>query len=320
MKPLVLISPDRINVPEDVVKKLEPLCEVIYLEDDLEKHLANAVAMLVRGEKIDEDFLRRAPRLKIVARFGVGYDNVNINACTKKGVYVTNTPDVLSSGVADLTWALILGFMRHIPEADTYVRTQWAKREERFKFGWDLEDKTLGLIGLGRIGTEVLKRARGFEMKLIYYDLVRRLSLEEEIGVQFVDKKELLISSDIISIHVPLNPLTKHLIGTPELEIMKPSAVIVNTSRGQVIDEKALYEALRKKKIRGAALDVFYQEPIPLESPLLKLDNVVISPHCASATWETRRKMAELAVENIKKYLEGKRPPTVVPEQQSMEF
>jgi glyoxylate reductase len=210
--------------------------------------------------------------------------------------------------------------MRRIPEANSYVREHWAKREKRFEFGWDLKDKTLGLLGLGRIGTEVIKRAQGFDMKLIYYDPIRRRNLETEYGVQYVDKEGLLRASDILSIHVPLLPSTKHIIGAPEISMMKPTALLINTSRGQVIDEEALIEALRKKKIGGAALDVFNIEPIPLDNPLLVLDNVVVSPHCASNTWETRRKMAELAVKNVKAYLEGKKPPTVVPEQRDVHF
>lgn len=320
MKPLVLVSPDRKNVPEDVVKKLEPLAEVIYLENNLDQHIERADALLVGGETIDEEFLERAPRLGIAARFGVGYDSVKVEACTNKKVYVAHTPDVLSAGVADHTWALILGIMRSIPEADAYVRKIWARYEKRFEFGWELAGKTLGLLGLGRIGSEVLKRAQGFDMMLVYYDVVRRRGLEEEYGVKFVDKEGLLRSSDILSIHVPLLPSTRNIIGTSELNMMKPTAVIVNTSRGQVIDETALFEALKTKKIRGAALDVFYQEPTPLDNPLLELGNVILSPHCASATWETRRKMAELAVENIKAFLEGKIPPTLVPEQRNVEF
>ena len=315
MKPLVLISSSKRNVPEDVTDKLKPLADVVYIENNLDEYIGEAEALLVGGETIDEDFLEEAPKLGIAARFGVGYDAVDVEACTKRGVYVAHTPDVLSAGVADHTWALILGFMRHIPKADEFVRKTWAKSEKKFDFGWDLENKTLGILGLGRIGREVLKRAQGFDMKLLYNDVVRWEDLEEEFGVQFVDKEGLLRASDILTIHVPLLESTKHFIGEHELSLMKPTAVIVNTSRGQVIDERALYDALKENRIRGAALDVFYEEPTPLDNPLLKLENVVFSPHCASATWETRRKMAELAVENIRAYLEGERPPTLVPEQ-----
>ena len=320
MKPLVLVSTDKRNVPEEVVKNLEPLAEVVYVENNIDEYIGKAEALLVGGEKVDEEFLKKAPKLGIAARFGVGYDSVDVKACTKNQVYVAHTPDVLSAGVADHTWALILGFMRHIPAADTYVRERWAKREKRFEFGWELENKTLGILGLGRIGKEVLKRAQGFDLKIIYNDVVRWKDLEGEHGVQFVNKEGLLRASDIMSIHVPLLESTRHFIGAHELELMKPTAVIVNTSRGQVVDEKALYVALKEGKIRGAALNVFYEEPPPLDNPLLELDNVILSPHCASATWETRRKMAELAVENIRAYLEGERPPQLVPEQREIEF
>jgi phosphoglycerate dehydrogenase-like enzyme len=173
---------------------------------------------------------------------------------------------------------------------------------------------------LGRIGSQVARRAQGFGVELAYYDVVRKADMEKQYGVKYLGFDELMRSSDILSLHVPLLPSTKGIIGEKALSMMKPSAVVVNTSRGPVIDEKALYRALKEGRIRGAALDVFEQEPTPIENPLLKLDNVVLSPHSASATWETRRKMAEMAVNNIKAYLEGHRPPNVVPEQSGLTF
>jgi lactate dehydrogenase-like 2-hydroxyacid dehydrogenase len=214
----------------------------------------------------------------------------------------------------------MLGFMRRIPMADRFTRETWAKRERRLPFGWDMERKTLGILGLGRIGTEVLKRSQGFGVETIYHDLVERPSLEERYGVKRVDFDTLLRTSDIITVHLPLTPSTWGIIGAEELGKMKPAAVLVNTSRGPVIDEKALAEALKGRRIRGAALDVFEEEPTPLGNPLLGLDNVVVTPHCASATWETRRKMAEMDVANIRAYLEGRRPPNLVPEQRDAVF
>jgi len=199
-------------------------------------------------------------------------------------------------------------------------RTEWAKGERRLPFGWDMEGKGLGILGLGRIGSEVLKRSQGFGVETIYNDLVEKPGLEERYGVKRVDLDTLLHESDVLTVHVPLTPLTRGMIGAEELGKMKQSAVLVNTSRGPVIDEKALTEALKKKKIRGAALDVFEEEPTPMDSPLLGLDNVVLTPHHASATWETRRKMAEAAVANIKAYLEGRRLPNLVPEQRAAAF
>ena len=320
MKPLVLISPGTLNVPEDVSSTLKDIAEVVYLKGDLDEHIAEASALLVSGERIDAEFLAKAPKLGVAARFGVGYDSVDVEACTARKVYATHTPDVLSGGVADHTWALILGFMRRIPEADAYTRTAWAKRERRLPFGWDMEGKVLGILGLGRIGSEVLKRSQGFDVETMYHDLVEKPGLEERYGVKRVDFDTLLRTSDILTVHVPLTPLTRGMIGAEELGKMKPSAVLVNTSRGPVIDEKALTEALKRKQIRGAALDVFIKEPTPLENPLLELDSVVVTPHYASATWETRRKMAETAVANIRAYLEGRRPPNIVPEQRDAVF
>lgn len=320
MKPKVLISSGSMNVPKDVSDTLKDLSEVEYVSRNYEEQLKDAVAVLVGTEPIGAEYLDKAPKLKLVARFGVGYDSVDVAECTRRGIIVTHTPEVLSSGVADHTWALILGFNRHIPLADTYTKTSWAKREAGFPFGTDTEGKTFGILGLGRIGIEVLKRAKGFPVDLIYYDVYRRTDLEAEYGIEYVSFDELLKRSDILTIHTALTESTKGIINDEAFEKMKPTALIVNTSRGPVIDEKALIKALEEKKIGGAALDVFEQEPTPLDNPLLKFDNVVLSPHCASATWETRRKMAVRSVTNVKAFLEGKRPPHVVPEQREVKF
>jgi glyoxylate reductase len=320
MKPKVLISPDTDNVPRDVTDSLKELAEVEYVKRPYEDKLKDAYAVLVGTEPIGAEYLDKAPKLKLVARFGVGYDSVDVDECTKRGIAVTHTPDVLSSGVADHTWALILGYNRHIPLADNFTKTKWAKREGFIPFGWDTEGKTLGILGLGRIGLEVLKRAQGFPVKTIYNDLIRREDLEKQYGVEYVSFDELLRRSDILTIHLSLQESSRGIINKAALAKMKPTALIVNTSRGPVIDEKALIKALQEKKIGGAALDVYEKEPTPLDNPLLKLDNVLLTPHCASATWETRRKMAVRSVGNIKVFLEGKRPPHVVPEQRDVIF
>jgi len=320
MKPKILITPDTKNVPADVTDTLKELAEVEYVTGNYDDKLKDATAVLVGTGKINAEYLDKAPKLRLVARFGVGYDSVDVDECTRRGVIVTHTPDVLSSGVADHTWALILGFNRHIPLADAYTKTRWAKREGYIPFGWDTEGKTLGIFGLGRIGLEVLKRAQGFPVKTIYYDLYRREDLEEEYGIEYVSFDDLLKRSDILTIHTALTESTRGMINEEAFSKMKTSALIINTSRGPVIDEKALIKALNEKQIIGAALDVFEKEPTPLDNPLLKFDNVVLSPHCASATWGTRRKMAVRSVGNIKAYLEGKRPPHVVPEQREVTF
>ena len=320
MKPKVLVSYREDNFPEEVADKLRPLAEVIRVTGDYSEQLREAEVLLASGEKVNDDFLRKAPKLKLVSRFGVGYDAVDVDACTRKGIYVCHTPDVLSGAVADLTWAFILGWMRRIPEADDYTRTEWGKKQKGFPFGWDMQDKTLGLLGFGRIGAEVAKRGKGFGVKMIYYDVVRRQDLEAQYGITYVTFEELLKTSDIISVHVPLIPSTKGILSTPQFKAMKKTAIVVNTSRGPVIDQKALTEALKEKTIAGACLDVFEVEPAPLAEELFKLDNVIVAPHMASGTWETRRKMAERCAESIKAYLEGKRPPFTVPEQKNVNF
>jgi glyoxylate reductase len=320
LKPKVLVSYKADNFPEDVADKLRPLAEVIRVSGDYTEQLKDATVLLAAGEKVNDDYLKKAPKLKLVSRFGVGYDAVDVEACTKRGVYVCHTPDVLSEAVADLTWAFILGWMRRIPEADKYTRTTWAKRERDFPFGWDMSGKTLGFLGLGRIGAEAAKRGKGFGVKMIYYDVVRRQDLEAQYGVAYVSFEELLKTSDIISVHVPLLPTTRGILSTKQFKMMKPTAIVVNTSRGPVIDQQALTEALKAKTIAGACLDVFEKEPIPLGEELLEMENVIVAPHMASATWETRRKMAERCAESIKAYLEGKRPPFTVPEQKNVTF
>jgi lactate dehydrogenase-like 2-hydroxyacid dehydrogenase len=320
MKPKILIIPDTRNVPIDLSNSLKSHADVEYVQKPYDHKLAKAYAVIVGTEKIGVKYLDRAPKLRLVARFGVGYDSVDVEACTKRGIFVTHTPDVLSSGVADHTWALILAYNRQIPKADKYTRTKWAKREKYIPFGWDTEGKTLGILGLGRIGTEVVKRAKGFPVETIYYDVVRREELEKKFNIKYVSFEELLSRSDILTIHLSLQESTRGIIDKKAFESMKTSTLIVNTSRGPIIDEKALIEALQEGKIGGAALDVFDQEPTPLDNPLLKMNNVILTPHCASATWGTRRKMAERSIKSILEFLKGKRPPFVVPEQKKLEF
>jgi glyoxylate reductase len=320
LKPKVLVSTGKLNFPEDLAESLRPLADVAYVQGDYAEQLREATAVVVSMEAVNDAYLTKAPKLKVVSRFGVGYDTVDVEACTRRKVYVTHTPDVLSAAVADITWALILGFMRRIPEADRFTREEWGKRTRGFPFGWDISGKTLGFLGLGRIGSEAAKRAQGFDVKVIYRDIVPKPELERLYGVKPVGFEELLRTSDILSIHVPLLPSTRHIIGRKELAMMKTTAIIINTSRGPVIDQDALTEALKTRRIAGAALDVFEEEPIPLTHPLLKLDNLVVTPHIASATWETRRRMAERCTESVKACLEGKRPPFTVPEQGNVSF
>ena len=314
----VLVSVGEHNFPRDVAESLSDLAEVVYHqpgEVGYLEALKDADALVAGMERIDGELLGRAPRLRIVARFGVGYDNVDVEACTRRGVYVTYTPDVLSGAVADLTWGLIIALARRLIEADRFVRERWALRREHFPFGFDLEGKTLGIIGLGRIGSEVARRAQGFGVKVIYHDVVRKPELEEAYSAEYVSLPELLQRADIVTLHVPLLPSTERLIGERELQMMKPTAILINTSRGKVIDQKALVKALKEGWIAGAALDVYEEEPIPLDDPLLRLENVILTPHIGSATRETRRRMAEVCAQNVRAVLEGRRPPNLVPEQ-----
>jgi lactate dehydrogenase-like 2-hydroxyacid dehydrogenase len=320
MRPIVLISPDTMNIPEDVSDILKEYADVKYVKRPYDDKLDGVVAILVGTQPINAEFLDKAPDLKLVARFGVGYDSVDVEECTQRGIMATHTPEVLSSGVADHTWAMILSYYKHISLAGSHTRKRWAKREGSVPFGWDTEGKTIGILGLGRIGLEVLKRSRGFPVKVIYHDVIRKQKLETEYDVEYVGFDELLKRSDILTIHVDLNPSSRGILGPEEFDKMKPTSLVVNTSRGPVINESALIDALRDGKIGGAALDVFETEPTPLDNPLLSMPNVLVTPHIASASWETRRKMAVRSTGNVLSYLKGERPPHIVPEQRDKEF
>ncbi len=319
-RPKILVSVGKVNFPEDVAATLAGVGEVEYVAGDYAAQRGEARAVVVGMEPVNDAYLAQAPQLKIVARYGVGYDAVDVPACTRRRIYVGHTPDILSDAVADLAWALILGWMRRIPEGDHYTRTEWGKRQKAFPYGWDLIGKTVGILGLGRIGGEVAKRGFGFGVKMIYHDIVQRPELEQRYGLERVGLDELLRRSDVLTAHVPLQPSTAKMLGREAFSKMKPSALVINTSRGGVIDQAALAEALGQGKIAGAALDVFGQEPISLDAPLLKAPNLLVTPHCASATWETRRRMAERCAENVRACLEDRRPPFVVPEQRENTF
>ena len=273
----------------------------------------DALATLL-SDKIDAEVFNAAPRLKIVSQLAVGFDNIDIPEATKRGIYVTNTPEVLTDTTADFAWALLMALARRVVEADKYVRTgQW-------KVGWhpdmmagrDIYNATIGVVGAGRIGYAVAKRATGFSMKILFYDVVPRPEIEKDFGAKKVDLDTLLKESDFVSIHVPLMKETQHLINEQKLKLMKKTAYLINNSRGPVVDEKALYKALKEGWIAGAGLDVFEQEPTPVDNPLLKLDNVAVAPHISSASIETRSKMGEMVAENLVAFFEGKKPPNLL--------
>ncbi|RKY00395.1 D-glycerate dehydrogenase [Candidatus Poribacteria bacterium] len=308
-------------LPQPAIDMLKERFDVDIYEEDraiprevlLERVKGIDALLPLLTDKIDAEVMEAAgPNLKIIANYAVGYDNIDVEEATKRGIVVTNTPGVLTETTADLAWALLMAIARRIVEADKFTRAGKFKGWGPMMFlGSDVYGKTLGIVGAGRIGTAVAMRSKGFNMKVLYTDVRRNETLEKELGARKVELDELLRESDFISLHVPLTPETHHLIGERELKMMKKTAYLINTSRGPVIDEKALVEALKNGEIAGAALDVFENEP-ELTPGLAELDNVVLTPHIGSASVETRTRMATLAAENIIAYFEGKRPPTVV--------
>ena len=267
------------------------------------------------SDKIDANLMEKSSRLRVISNMAVGYDNINVVEATRRGIYVGNTPGVLTDTTADLVFSLLVTAARRIVEADNYTRNgQWKTWEPMTLLGHDIHHATLGIIGLGRVGMEVAKRARGFDMKILYYSRSRKSAEEESrLGLEYVDKMpELLSRSDFISIHVPLTEETHKLIGTDEFAVMKPSAVFINASRGAVVDQRALYEALKTGQIFSAAIDVTEIEPIPLDDPLLTLDNIIITPHIGSASIPTRTTMALMAADNLLAGLRGETPPNCV--------
>jgi glyoxylate reductase len=284
--------------------------------DELKAGAQNADAILsVLTDKITAEVMDAGlPTLKIIANFAVGFDNIDLEAAKQRNIMVTNTPGVLTETVAEHTFALMMAIARRIAEADRFARagkfTAWGPE---LLLGTDLSGKTLGIVGLGRIGSRVAYHAvKGFDMKVLYYDVQRNLDFEKEFGAAYVSSvDDLLPHCDFISIHVPLLESTRHLINEERLKKMKPTAYLINTSRGPVVDEKALAAALKNSLIKGAALDVFEFEP-EITPELKELDNAILTPHIASATVGTRSKMAELAATNIIEALEGKEPSNLV--------
>ncbi len=317
-RPSVLVAQ---QIPANGIVLLTPTCTVAY-NDGARLEPAELHAR-VRGkdgvltlltDRVDDAFLDAAgPQLKIVANVAVGYDNIDVPACKKRGVVVTNTPGVLDDATADFAFTLLLAAARRVAEADRYVRGGSFKGWQMMTFhGGDLAGSTLGIAGLGRIGQAVAKRGRGFGMHVIYADAQRAApEIEAALDARFVTKDELVAASDYLSLHVPLLPATHHYIGAAELAAMKPTAYLVNTSRGPVVDEAALAEALRSKAIAGAGLDVFEREP-EVDPALFALDNVTLAPHIASATVRTRANMARIAAENVVAVLGGAPPKTPV--------
>ena len=280
----------------------------------LKKGSYDAVFCLLT-DKIDADvFAAAGKQCKIFANYAVGFDNIDLEAAKKMGMMVSNTPGVLTNTVAEHAFTLMLSIAHRVAEADKFAKAgKYHGWEPMMLLGTDLSYKTIGILGLGRIGSRVAYHAaKGFDAKVIYYDVKRNEEFEKEFGAVFCETPELLLAqSDFVSIHVPLLPTTHHLIDANRLKMMKPSAYLINTSRGPIVDEKALAEALKNNVIKGAAIDVFENEPA-IEPGLIGLENVILTPHIASATEETRSKMAELAAENIIAALSNQAPPNLV--------
>jgi glyoxylate reductase len=317
-KPAVLIS--RL-LPEPAVALARSRAAVDAYDQDapmpraeLLKRLRERQGLIcVISEAIDQALLDGCPKLRVVSNVAVGFNNVDVAACTKRGVVVTNTPDVLTDTTADFAWTLLMATARRLVEADRYVRegrfTQW---EYMLQLGRDVHGKTLGVVGFGRIGRAMARRALGFGMRVLYQDAVAAdAATERELNASRVDLATLLRESDFVSLHTPLIPETRYLMNRETLRAMKKTAFLINAARGPVVDEAALVEALREGWIAGAGLDVFEEEPT-VHPGLIGLTNVVLAPHIGSGSLETRLKMATLAVENCLAVLEGRTPPTPV--------
>lgn len=268
------------------------------------EHIKDKDGILVSlTNKIDKEIIDNAPKLKVISTLSVGYDHIDISYARSKGIRVGYTPEVLTETTADLIFGLILAVARRIVEGDKLIRNgDWnIPWSPDFLLGYDVHGKTLGIIGMGRIGKALVRRTKGFNMRVIYNTRTKK----EDVDAEFVDLDTLLAESDFVVLAVDLNPSTYHLINEERLRKMKKNAFLINASRGKVVDEKALIKALEEKWIAGAALDVFEEEPISKDHPLLKFNNVVVTPHIGSATYDTRYKMAEISVENLKRGLMG---------------
>jgi glyoxylate reductase len=260
-------------------------------------------------DNVDAGVLEAAPRLRVVSTMAVGYDHIDVDSCTKRGILVTNTPGVLTETTADFAFALLLSAARRLAEGERAVREgRWSTWHPSFLLGHDVGGATLGIVGLGAIGTAVARRARGFGMRVLYTTRSTKQDLDRELGVVAVPFEELLAESDFVSVHVPLTVETRHMFDDAAFARMKATAIFVNTARGAVVDETALHRALETRRIAGAAIDVTEVEPLPKHDPLLRMPNLLVTPHIASASVATRQRMARMAVDNLIEALEGRMP------------
>ncbi len=293
--------------PEDQVIPRDVLLESVPGRDGI---------LCILTDTIDDEVLERADKAKIFANYAVGYNNIDVDAATRRGIVITNTPGVLTDATADLAWTLLFATARKVVESDKYLRNGQFKGWGPLHFlGQDITGKTLGIVGLGRIGTAFAKRAASFKMKVLYHSQHQKEEFENTYPYEAkkVELDELLQRSDFVSIHVPLKSDTEHLIGKREFDLMKPHSILINTARGPIVDEQALVDALKENKIWGAGLDVYEEEP-KVHPGLIDLPNTVLLPHIGSATFETRTKMGLMAVENLIAFFEGEQPPNLVNE------
>jgi len=319
-KPKVFVTR---KMAQEALDKIAAATEMELWEDELPpprdilmKKVQDIEGLLcLLTDKIDGELLDAAPKLKVVSNMAVGFDNIVVPEATKRGVLVGNTPGVLTETTADFAFALLMSAARQVVASDNYTRQgKWKTWGPMILLGHDIHHATLGIVGCGRIGIEMAKRARGFDMKILYYDMIRRKPEEEkEYGLEFVPNlHDLLSRSDFVTVHVALTEQTRHIISTAEFKAMKPTAILVNAARGPVVDPDALYQAVKSKQIFGAALDVTEPEPINMDNPLLTVDNVIIAPHIASASFATRTLMANMAAANLLAGLKGEMPPNCV--------
>ncbi|MCG8653166.1 MAG: D-glycerate dehydrogenase [Pirellulales bacterium] len=298
---------------ENCLLTVNPHDRVLTKDELIAGTMACDGLLCLLNDTIDADVIRANPDLRVIANFAVGFNNIDVASATSAGIPVTNTPGVLTDATADMAWALLMAAGRRVAEGDRFVRTQtWQGWGPLQYLGTDVTGTTLGLVGMGRIGRAMVRRARGFDMKVVYWNRTRLDSDDENaLGVEYLDLEELLGQSDYVSLHVALNDETRHLIAAEQLRLMKTTAILINTARGAVVDEKALVQGLMGKQIAAAGLDVYENEPL-LEPELYQLDNVVVAPHLGSATYGTRTKMGNMAARNCLAACRGQRPPNLV--------
>ncbi|SOC44428.1 2-hydroxyacid dehydrogenase [Ureibacillus acetophenoni] len=319
MKPSVLITR---KLSDSILNRIRESCEVIVWENEdtpiprklLESKIPEVDGLLcLITESIDKELLDKAKNLKIISNMAVGYNNIDVEAATDKGIMVTNTPDVLTETTADLTFALLMATARRLVEASDYLRDgKWQTWSPMLLTGQDVYGATIGIIGMGRIGEAVAKRAKGFNMNILYHNRNRKSDVEQELEAHFVDFNTLLQQSDFVVVMTPYSAETRNLITAEHFKLMKKNAILINSARGGIVNENDLYEALVNNEIWAAGLDVFEEEPVPTDHPLLTLNNVVTLPHIGSASYNTRMKMADLAATNLLMGVNGEKPLNLV--------